>query len=93
MAGNYRPRSTRGLNDYQYSNRTFSPTGSILVDKIFLLAGGTNFENSFLYSMAVLSVILIPVGLYYGKLTIFAGGCVWLFVVWNVLYEPFAVLF
>lgn len=33
MASNYRPRSTRGLNDYQYSNRTFSPTGSILVDK------------------------------------------------------------
>ncbi len=69
------------------------PLAAYLWTKIFLLAGGTNFENSFLYSMAVLSVILIPVGLYYGKLTIFAGGCVWLFVVWNVLYEPFAVLF
>lgn len=69
------------------------PLAAYLWAKIFLLAGGTNFETSFLYSMAVLSVILIPVGLYHGKLVIFAGGLVWLFVVWNVLYEPFAVLF
>lgn len=69
------------------------PLAAYLWTQIFMLAGGTNFNSSFLYSMAVLSVILIPVGLYHGRLIIFAGGLVWLFVVWNVIYEPFAVLF
>ena len=69
------------------------PLAAYAWTQIFLLAGGTNFEKSFLYSMGVLSVILIPVGLYHGRMTIFAGGIIWLFVVWNVLYEPFAVLF
>ncbi|MEJ2135056.1 MAG: hypothetical protein P8X86_07420 [Desulfofustis sp.] len=69
------------------------PLAAYLWTQIFMLAGGTNFHDSFLYSMAVLSVILIPVGLYHGRLTIFVGGVIWLFVVWNVLYEPFAVLF
>lgn len=69
------------------------PLAAYLWTQIFMFAGGTNFNSSFLYSMAVLSVILIPVGLYHGRLTIFAGGLVWLFVFWNVVYEPFAVLF
>ena len=69
------------------------PLAAYLWTQIFLLAGGTNFNNSFLYCLGILSVILIPVGLYHGKMTIFAGGLVWLFVVWNVVYEPFAVMF
>lgn len=69
------------------------PLAAYLWTQIFLLAGGSNFEKSFLYSMGLLSVILIPVGLYHGRLTIMVGGIIWLFVVWNVLYEPFAVLF
>ena len=69
------------------------PLAAYLWTQVFLFAGGTNFNNSFLYCLGILSVILIPVGLYHGRMTIFAGGLVWLFVVWNVLYEPFAVLF
>ena len=69
------------------------PLAAYLWTQVFLFAGGTNFNNSFLYCLGILSVILIPVGLYHGRMTIFAGGLVWLFVVWNVRYEPFAVLF
>lgn len=69
------------------------PLAAYLWTHIFMLAGGTNFEDSFLYSLAVMSVILIPVGLYHGRLAIFVGGLFWLFVVWNIIYEPFAVLF
>jgi hypothetical protein len=69
------------------------PLAAYLWTQIFLLAGGSNFEKSFLYCLGLLSVILIPVGLYHGRMTIMAGGVIWLFVVWNVLYEPFAVLF
>lgn len=69
------------------------PLAAYLWTHIFMLSGGTNFEDSFLYSLAVMSVILIPVGLYHGRLAIVVGGLCWLFVVWNILYEPFAVLF
>ena len=69
------------------------PIAAYLWTHIFLLAGGTNFYNSFLYSMGVISIILIPVGLYHGRVTIMLGGLLWLFVVWIILYEPFAVLF
>ena len=69
------------------------PVAAYLWTQIFLYAGGQGFETSFYLSMAVLSVILIPVGLYYGRLTILLGGLVWLFVTWNIVYEPFAVLF
>lgn len=69
------------------------PLAAYLWTQIFMFAGGTNFRDSFLLCMAILSVILIPVGLYHGRLTIFAGGAIWLFVLWNVVYEPFAVLF
>ena len=69
------------------------PLAAYLWTQIFLFAGGSNFEKSFLYCLGFLGLILIPVGLYHGRLTIMAGGVLWLFVVWNVLYEPFAVLF
>jgi hypothetical protein len=69
------------------------PLAAYLWTQIFLLAGGSNFEKSFLYSMGFLSVILIPVGLYHGRLTIMVSGVIWLFAAWNILYEPFAVLF
>lgn len=69
------------------------PAAAYIWTQIFLYAGGTSFHNSFYLSMAILSAILIPVGLYYGRLMIMLGGAVWLFVTWNVIYEPFAVLF
>jgi len=69
------------------------PLAAYIWAQLFILAGGTNFEDSFLYCMAVLSIILVPVGLYYGRLSILVGGLLWLFVVWNVVYQPFAVLF
>jgi len=69
------------------------PAAAYLWTQIFLYAGGTGFNNSFYLSMAIISAILIPVGLYYGRFTILLGGVVWLFVTWNVIYEPFAVLF
>lgn len=69
------------------------PVAAYIWTQIFIYAGGTGFHDSFYFSMAVLSVILIPVGLYYGRLSIVLGGVVWLFVTWNVLYQPFAVLF
>ncbi len=69
------------------------PVAAYIWTHIFILAGGTNFNNSFLYSLGVLSIILIPVGLYHSRITIVVGGILWLFVVWNILYEPFGVLF
>lgn len=69
------------------------PIAAYIWTQIFLLAGGTNFQDSFYYSMAVISVILIPVGFYHGRLSILLGGVLWLFVTWNILYKPFAVLF
>ncbi len=69
------------------------PAAAYIWTQVFLYAGGDNFHNSFYLSMALLSAILIPVGLYYGKLTITLGGVVWLFVTWNIVYKPFAVLF
>lgn len=69
------------------------PVAAYLWTHIFILAGGTDFETSFLYSLAVISIILIPIGLYHSRLTIVVGGALWLFIVWNILYEPFAVLF
>ena len=69
------------------------PVAAYIWTHIFILAGGTNFDDSFLYSLGIISIILIPIGLYHGRITITVGGILWLFVVWNVLYEPFAVLF
>jgi hypothetical protein len=69
------------------------PLAAYVWTHIFLLAGGTDFNTSFLYCMGVMSVILVPVGLYHGRISILLGGLFWLFVVWNVLYEPFAVFF
>lgn len=69
------------------------PLAAYIWAQVFLLAGGTNFHTSFWYSLAFIAVILIPIGIYHGRLTIFAGGLAWLFVWWNVMYQPFAVLF
>lgn len=69
------------------------PIAAYIWTHVFILAGGTNFEDSFLYSLGAISIILIPVGLYHGRVTILLGGLLWLFVVWNILYQPFAVLF
>jgi Na+-driven multidrug efflux pump len=71
----------------------FPPVAAYIWTQIFLFAGGDNFQDSFYYSLAALSIILIPVGLYYGRITITVAGIFWLFVMWNVVYEPFAVLF
>ena len=69
------------------------PLAAYIWTKIFLFAGGENFQDSFYLSLAILSVILIPVGLYHGRISLIVGGLFWLFVVWNVVYQPFAVLF
>ena len=69
------------------------PVAAYIWTHIFILAGGSNFDDSFLYSLGIISIVLIPVGLYHGRITIVIGGILWLFVVWNILYEPFAVLF
>lgn len=69
------------------------PVAAYIWTHIFILAGGSNFDDSFLYSLGIISIVLIPVGLYHGRITIVVGGILWLFLVWNILYEPFAVLF
>lgn len=69
------------------------PAAAYIWTQIFLLAGGENFQDSFYYSMATISIIFIPVGLYHGRMTILVAGIFWLFVIWNVIYKPFAVLF
>lgn len=69
------------------------PVAAYLWTQIFLFAGGSDFHTSFYWSMGALSLVLVLAGLYHGALTVVIGGFVWLFVVWNVLYQPFAVLF